>query len=84
MLDIQTTIISKYIIFHLLFLAIFSTILIALDTCESGGMADALDSGSSGRKVVWVQIPSLAPRVWRFSSNPFNFDTFSLQYYWTK
>lgn len=24
-------------------------------------MADALDSGSSGRKVVWVQVPSLAP-----------------------
>ncbi len=24
-------------------------------------LADALDSGSSGRKVVWVQVPSLAP-----------------------
>ena len=28
---------------------------------RSGGMADALDSGSSGSNTVWVQVPSSAP-----------------------
>ena len=30
--------------------------------CRSGGMADALASGASDRKVVWVQVPSPAPK----------------------
>lgn len=29
--------------------------------CRGGGMADALDSGSSERKFLWVQLPSPAP-----------------------
>ena len=29
--------------------------------CGCGGMADALASGASDRKVVWVQVPSPAP-----------------------
>ena len=29
-------------------------------SCRSGGKADALDSGSSARKGVWVQLPSSA------------------------
>ena len=29
-------------------------------TCSCGGMADALDSGSSGSDTVWVQVPSTA------------------------
>ena len=29
---------------------------------RSGGMADALDSGSSGSNAVWVQVPSPAPK----------------------
>ncbi len=28
--------------------------------CSCGGMADALDSGSSGSDTVWVQVPSTA------------------------
>ena len=31
------------------------------DKCRSGGMADALRSGRSIRKGVWVQIPPSAP-----------------------
>ena len=30
---------------------------------RSGGMADALASGASDRKVVWVQVPSPAPEI---------------------
>lgn len=34
-----------------------------LKTCESGGMADAQDSGSCVSNDVWVQVPSLAPKA---------------------
>ncbi len=32
-------------------------------TGQSGGMADALDSKSSARKGVWVQVPPLVPFI---------------------
>ena len=31
--------------------------------CRCGGMADALASGASARKGVWVQVPPSAPKI---------------------
>jgi hypothetical protein len=41
-------------------------------TCRGGGMADALDSGSSESNLVWVRLPSAAYRNVAFGFLPIN------------